>query len=154
MILEKDHCLLLRANLPNQYWAEEVNHATLLKNLVPTPSRDNLSSFQLWTGNFPRIESLQKFGCKVVFAVPKDKRPWKLSPTGETGFLLGFDYERVAYHIFKLNEKKVFITRHIIFFENEFLSLQSTPKPNKDEFFCSNVIILVEEEGRFFDCKE
>ncbi|MBW0516093.1 hypothetical protein O181_055808 [Austropuccinia psidii MF-1] len=84
-ILEKACCLLLKANLPNHYWAEAINHATLLTNLIPTPSRENLSPFQLWTGNAPKIKSLRTFGCKVVFAVPKQRSPWKLSTTGETG---------------------------------------------------------------------
>ncbi|MBW0469652.1 hypothetical protein O181_009367 [Austropuccinia psidii MF-1] len=63
-ILEKACCLLLGANIPNHYWAEAVNHATLLTNLIPTPSRENLSPFQLWTGTSPTIKSLRPFGCK------------------------------------------------------------------------------------------
>ncbi|MBW0485264.1 hypothetical protein O181_024979 [Austropuccinia psidii MF-1] len=102
-ILEKALCPLLRANLPKKYRAEAVNHASLLENLIPTPLRENLSPFQLWTGNSPRLKSLQT---------------------------------------------------HVIFFENEFPSLQSTPKPNEDELVCSNDILLVEEEEKFFDCKE
>ncbi|MBW0516091.1 hypothetical protein O181_055806, partial [Austropuccinia psidii MF-1] len=83
-VLEKAHCLLLKANLPHHYWEEAIYHATLLKNLIPTSSRENLSPFQLWTGNAPTMKSLRTFGCEVVFAVPKQRRPWKLSTTGET----------------------------------------------------------------------
>ncbi|MBW0532418.1 hypothetical protein O181_072133 [Austropuccinia psidii MF-1] len=127
-ILEKARCLLLESNLPNQYWAEAVNHSTLLKNLIPTPSRKNRSPFRLWTGSSPKIKNLRAFGCKVVFAVPKQKRPWKLAPTGEMGILLGFDYESPAYRVLKLSDKRVFIT--------------------------SEDVLLVEEEEKYFDCVE
>ncbi|MBW0557710.1 hypothetical protein O181_097425 [Austropuccinia psidii MF-1] len=74
-ILEKTRCLLLGANLPNQYWAEAVNHATFLINLIPTPSRDNQSPLYLRTGNAPRIKRIHTFGCKVIFAILREKRP-------------------------------------------------------------------------------
>ncbi|MBW0519955.1 hypothetical protein O181_059670 [Austropuccinia psidii MF-1] len=105
-ILEKARCLLLGENLPNHYWAEAVNHATLLTNLIPTPLRENLSPFQLWIGASPKIKSLRTFGCKVVFAVPKQRRPWELSSTGETDILLSSDYESPAYRKLKLNNKR------------------------------------------------
>ncbi|MBW0587706.1 hypothetical protein O181_127421 [Austropuccinia psidii MF-1] len=74
-ILEKAQCLFLGENLPNQYWAEAVSHATFLTNLIPTPSRNNLSPFHLWTGSAPKIKRIWTFGCKVVFAIPQNKRP-------------------------------------------------------------------------------
>ncbi|MBW0540859.1 hypothetical protein O181_080574 [Austropuccinia psidii MF-1] len=112
-ILEKARCLLLGANLPNKYWAEAVNHATLLINLIPTPSRNNQSPLYLWTGNAPRIKRMRTFGCKVVFAIPKQKRPWKLAPTGEVGIMLGMDYESPAYRVLKLTDNKVFSTSDV-----------------------------------------
>ncbi|MBW0530766.1 hypothetical protein O181_070481 [Austropuccinia psidii MF-1] len=99
-------------------------------------------------------KNLRTFGCKVVFAVPKQRRPWKLSPTGETGILLGFDYGSPAYRVLKLNNRKVFITRHFIFFENEFPSLQKTSQSNEDDLDYSDDVLLVEEEEKYFDCKE
>ncbi|MBW0485030.1 hypothetical protein O181_024745 [Austropuccinia psidii MF-1] len=38
-ILDKARCLLLTSNLPNQYWAEAINTATFLTNILPTPSK-------------------------------------------------------------------------------------------------------------------
>ncbi|MBW0528471.1 hypothetical protein O181_068186 [Austropuccinia psidii MF-1] len=48
-ILDKARCLLLTSNLPKSYWAEAVNTASFLSNLIPTPSRDNLSPFLAWS---------------------------------------------------------------------------------------------------------
>ncbi|MBW0496487.1 hypothetical protein O181_036202 [Austropuccinia psidii MF-1] len=60
---KKARCLLNNSNIPNSYWAEAVNTATLLSNLIHTPSRHNLSPHQLFKGLPPCIKKLQVFGC-------------------------------------------------------------------------------------------
>ncbi|MBW0491917.1 hypothetical protein O181_031632 [Austropuccinia psidii MF-1] len=153
-ILEKARCLLLGTNLPNQYWAEAVNHATLLINLIPTPSRNNQSPLYHWTGNALRIKRMRTFGYKVVFAIPKEKRPWKLAPTGEVGIMLGMDYEGPAYRVLKLTDKKVFSTRHVIFFKNDFPSPKNIPMAKESDLFFSDVERYPIDEDTFFDCQE
>ncbi|MBW0570349.1 hypothetical protein O181_110064 [Austropuccinia psidii MF-1] len=153
-ILEKARCLLLGANLPNNYWAKAVNHATLLISLIPNPSRNNQSPLYHWTGNSPRIKLACTLGCKVVFAIRKEKRPWKLAPTGEVGILLGLDYESPAYRILKLTDNKVFSTRHVIFFENDFASPNNIPMAKEGDLFASDVERYSPNEGTFFDCQE
>ncbi|MBW0478931.1 hypothetical protein O181_018646 [Austropuccinia psidii MF-1] len=90
-ILDKAIFLLLCLKLPHQYWAEAVNMATSLSNVIPTPSRNNYSPHCLWTKKSPKIKNIQTSGCKVIFNVPKQKRSWKFSSTGETGILLGLE---------------------------------------------------------------
>ncbi|MBW0473992.1 hypothetical protein O181_013707 [Austropuccinia psidii MF-1] len=103
-ILEKACFLLLGVNLPKQYWVEAVNHATLSINLIPTPSRYNQSPLFLWIGNAPRMKQICTFGCKWIFEIPRERRPWKLEPTGEVGILLGFD----DVEMFSRNEDTLF----------------------------------------------
>ncbi|MBW0487381.1 hypothetical protein O181_027096 [Austropuccinia psidii MF-1] len=153
-ILEKACCLLLGANPPNQYCAEAVSHATFLTNLIMDPSRNNLLQFHLWTGSAPKIKHIGMFGCKVVFAIPHEKRPWKLAPTGDIGILLGLDYDIPEYRILKLQDNKVFITRHVIFFENDFLSPSNLPKPKSDELFFSDEIYHLDSKEEVIDCQE
>ncbi|MBW0535256.1 hypothetical protein O181_074971 [Austropuccinia psidii MF-1] len=138
-ILEKALCLLLGANLPNQYWEEEVNHATLLINIIPTPSINNHSPLYHWTDNSPRIKHIHTFGCKVVFAIPREKRPWKLVPTGEVSILLGFDYESPAYRIMKFTENNVFSNWNVIFFEVDFPSPNNIPMAKQGDLLFSDV---------------
>ncbi|MBW0523147.1 hypothetical protein O181_062862 [Austropuccinia psidii MF-1] len=153
-ILEKACCLLLGENLPNQYWADAVNHATLLINLIPAPSRNNQSPLYHWTGNSPRIKRMSTFGCKVVFAIPKEKRPWKLAPTGKAGIMLGMDYEGPAYRVLKLTDNRVFSTRHVIFFKNDFPSPNNMPMAKESNLFFNNVERYPIDEDTFFDCQE
>ncbi|MBW0495924.1 hypothetical protein O181_035639 [Austropuccinia psidii MF-1] len=153
-ILEKARCVLLGANLPNQYWAEAVNHATLLINLIPTPSRNNQSPLYHWTGNAPRIKCIGTFGCKVVFAIPKEKRSWKLARTEEVGIMLSMDYEGPAYRILKLTDNQLFSTRHVIFFKNDFPSPNNMPMAKESNLFFSDVERYPIDKDTFFDCQE
>ncbi|MBW0495007.1 hypothetical protein O181_034722 [Austropuccinia psidii MF-1] len=57
-ILDKARCLLLTSNLPNQYWEEAINTTTYLTNVITTPSKRNLSPYQLWSNNSPRINKI------------------------------------------------------------------------------------------------
>ncbi|MBW0502953.1 hypothetical protein O181_042668 [Austropuccinia psidii MF-1] len=82
-ILDKARCLLLTSNLFRSYWAKAVNTASFLSNLVPTPSRDSLSPFSLWSSKPSRIKRLKNSGCKAFILVHKSKREWKLSPTSK-----------------------------------------------------------------------
>ncbi|MBW0495170.1 hypothetical protein O181_034885 [Austropuccinia psidii MF-1] len=58
------------------------------------------------------------------------------------------------YCVLKLNDKKVSITRNIIFFENYFLSLKNTPKSDEDTLFYSDKIVHIDNDEKFFDFKE
>ncbi|MBW0537362.1 hypothetical protein O181_077077 [Austropuccinia psidii MF-1] len=98
-ILEKAKCLLNGSNLPKLYWAEAINTATTLSNLIPTPSRHNMSPYTLWTKFPPRIKKLKVFGCQAVVLVPKEHREWKLSESGSEGIFLGYENEMTSYRI-------------------------------------------------------
>ncbi|MBW0534108.1 hypothetical protein O181_073823 [Austropuccinia psidii MF-1] len=76
-IIEKTRCLINHSGLPKCYWAEALNTAVLLSNLVPTPSRFNLSPYSLWTGNSPRLRKLRVFGCRVTVFIPRSHWDWK-----------------------------------------------------------------------------
>ncbi|MBW0548016.1 hypothetical protein O181_087731 [Austropuccinia psidii MF-1] len=118
--------------LRNHYWAESLNTAVFLSNLIPTPSRLNLSPYTLWTGNPPRIKKLRVFGCKAIVSIPRNHREWKLGPAGEIGVLLGYENDNSAYRILRLSDKKVLISKHVRFDESNFPF--SKTQPQSDEF--------------------
>ncbi|MBW0531847.1 hypothetical protein O181_071562 [Austropuccinia psidii MF-1] len=150
-ILDKARCLLLTSNLPRSYWAEAVKTASFLSNVAPTPSRDNLSPYSIWSSKPSRIKRLKTFGCKAFILVHKNKREWKLSPRSEEGILLGFVNDNSAYRILRLRDKVVVITSHALFAEDKFPSLDD--KPNVPT--CSRwVKISQEDDETFFDCEE
>ncbi|MBW0494125.1 hypothetical protein O181_033840 [Austropuccinia psidii MF-1] len=127
-ILEKTRCLLNGSNLPNSYWAEALSTATHLSNLIPTPSRHNKSPYALWTKMHPRIKKLRVFGCLAILIIPKNLRNWKLSQTGREGILLGYENDMSAYRVLRIHDREVIVSRHVIFNESVFPSLQGKPK--------------------------
>ncbi|MBW0535737.1 hypothetical protein O181_075452 [Austropuccinia psidii MF-1] len=152
-ILDKARCLLLTSNLPNFYWEEAVNTATYLVNSIPTPSRNNQSPYFLWTGVSPKIGMIRTFGFKVVFHVPRNRCSWKLAPTGEIRILLGITNES-TYCILKISDNKVYTSRHVTFFENNFPTLNNCEEPNNNMIPNTIWNEFVEEEDKFYDCLE
>ncbi|MBW0541403.1 hypothetical protein O181_081118, partial [Austropuccinia psidii MF-1] len=119
-IIEKARCLLNRSNLPKKYWAEAVKTAAFLSNLIPTPSRNNISPYASWKGLPPRIKRLRVFGCRAVISIPRSQRSWKFGPVGAEGVLLGYENKNSAYRILRLSDLKVVISKHVKFEEDVF----------------------------------
>jgi transposase InsO family protein len=55
-ILDKARGLMKSSNLPRSFWAEAVNTAVFLSNLLPTASRSDQSPYQLWTSCPPPLK--------------------------------------------------------------------------------------------------
>ncbi|MBW0535741.1 hypothetical protein O181_075456 [Austropuccinia psidii MF-1] len=149
-ILDKARCLLIRSNLPRSYWAKVVNTATFLSNLIPTASRNNKSPFVLWVSNLPRLKRLRTFSCKTFIMVQRKDRDWKLATTSEEGILLGFENYNSSYQILQLQDKKVVVTRHALFIEDNFPSLDK----GSDFTDCSRWVDTGDENDVFFDFNE
>ncbi|MBW0482344.1 hypothetical protein O181_022059 [Austropuccinia psidii MF-1] len=149
-ILDKVKCLILTSNLPNKYWAEAINTATFLTNILPTPLKKNLSLYFLWTTQLPKIKRIHTFSCKVIFLIPKQKRSWKLGPVGQEGVLVGFNNDP-SYRILKCSDGKVSCSRHVIFFENECPILKNLKESDVPRFINS---WYNSEEEEFFNCQE
>ncbi|MBW0471575.1 hypothetical protein O181_011290 [Austropuccinia psidii MF-1] len=151
-ILEKTRCLLGSANLPDCYWSEAMSTATLLSNLIPTSLRMNKSPYFLWTNQPPQIKRLRTFGCLAFIANPREHRTWKMGPAGVEGILLGYESENTAYHILRISDAKVIVTKHSTFDEGNFPSLTEVIEGiqlNLDDF---TTAVGESEEGT--DCSE
>ncbi|MBW0547431.1 hypothetical protein O181_087146 [Austropuccinia psidii MF-1] len=96
-ILNKAKCLLIGSNLPQHYCRSS------------------------------RIKRIKTFGCKAVILIPKHLQSWKFSPSGEDGILLGYENENSAYRILRIRDRTIVITRHALFAENHFPSIDSNP---------------------------
>ncbi|MBW0586134.1 hypothetical protein O181_125849 [Austropuccinia psidii MF-1] len=57
-ILDKAQCLLITSHFSNQYWAEAINTATYLTNILPRPLKKELSPYFLWTNQLPKIKKI------------------------------------------------------------------------------------------------
>ena len=66
--------MLLDADLPQRYWAEEVSTAAYLRNRCPTTAVKEMTSFEAWYGKKPKVGHLRVFGCEAYAHIPKDER--------------------------------------------------------------------------------
>ncbi|MBW0502369.1 hypothetical protein O181_042084 [Austropuccinia psidii MF-1] len=119
-LLDKAKCLLNGSGLPKRFWAEAVNTATLLCNLIPTPSRHNNSPYALWTGKSPRIKKLRIFGCQAIVLIQRNLREWKLGESGCRGIFLGYENDMSSYRVMRLSDGKIVISKHVLFDESVF----------------------------------
>ncbi|MBW0535071.1 hypothetical protein O181_074786 [Austropuccinia psidii MF-1] len=122
-ILLKKRCILNHSNFPNFYWEEEVQTATILCNIVPTPSRTNHSPFSLWKGSPPQIKNIRTFDFQAIISLQKEHLEWKFGRSGNKGVLLGFENNNTSYCILRILNKKEVIARHATFNENLFLKV-------------------------------
>ncbi|MBW0470524.1 hypothetical protein O181_010239 [Austropuccinia psidii MF-1] len=122
-IIKKDCFLLAKSNLPAQFWANAVNTAVFLSNLIPTAMRDGWSPNFLWTNSPERFSKLKNFGCRAMVYNLGQHIRWKLDPPGQPGIFIGYENNNTAYRILRLTDLKVLITQHATFNKNFFPSI-------------------------------
>ncbi|MBW0466606.1 hypothetical protein O181_006321 [Austropuccinia psidii MF-1] len=100
-----------------------INTSTFLCNIVPTPSRHNLSPYVLWKGLPPHVKPLRTFGFQALITVPKHHREWKLAPAAKEGILLGYENDNTSYQILCTRDRKVVVANNVVSREDVFPSL-------------------------------
>ena len=56
-----------------KYWAEAINSATDLSNILPSKTGDGIP-YEIWHGKKPRLDNIRPFGCLVYVYSQKDTR--------------------------------------------------------------------------------
>ncbi|MBW0536422.1 hypothetical protein O181_076137 [Austropuccinia psidii MF-1] len=127
---------------------QAIKTAAFLSNLIPTPSRNNISPYAAWKGLPPRIKRLRVFGCRAVISIPRSQRSWKLGPVGAEGVLLGYENKNSAYRILCLSDLKVVISKDVKFEENVFPQIQGMSSTKKAWLVPYNGSIETEDIAR------
>ena len=81
--------MLADAKLPHSFWAEAVSTAVYLKNQSSTKALKDMTPFEAWTKEKPRIEHLRVFGCDAYAHIPKDERK-KLASKSKKCIFVGY----------------------------------------------------------------
>ncbi|MBW0510313.1 hypothetical protein O181_050028 [Austropuccinia psidii MF-1] len=121
-ILEKSRCMLLQSQLPNKFWAEAVSTATFLCNLIPKHD-DQRTPYEIWHNSKPPLHRLKPFGCKAWLKIPAHSIKNKFDSKAWDGIFLGYENEASSYHILRLLDQEIIISRQVIFDEKNFPSL-------------------------------
>ena len=134
-LMDKARCLLFEARLPNEFWAEAVNTATYLLNNSPSKCVESTPE-EIWSGKKPNLAHLKVYGCKAFAHVPAQKRK-KLDPRATPCIFVGYSLKSKGYRLFDPRKSSVFISRDVIFSENETGStlLQNSCENNNQPFY-------------------
>ena len=88
-IMDKARTMLLEAQLPARFWAEEVNTAVYLLNRSPTIALNGVMLFEAWHGRKHTISHLRRFGCDAYLHMA-DALRLKLDSKTRRCVLLGY----------------------------------------------------------------
>lgn len=109
--------MLIDAKMGYVFWAEAVNTAVHLQNMLPSRSVER-TSFELWFGKKPDYGRLQILGCTAFVHIPKEKRS-KLAPKAEKLTFVGYSDCHKAFRFIDQATKKLVISRDVRFVEME-----------------------------------
>ena len=129
-IVECALTLLSHASLPITHWTYAVTTTLHLINRLPTP---RLSHKSLWEKLFhkpPDISHIRNFGY-ICFPYLRPYNTHKLQPRTTPCIFLGYPTHTKGYICLNPKTRRVYISKHVLFNETEFLpdmSLDSTPQ--------------------------
>ena len=121
-LLDMVRAMMSRTELPISFWGYALETAAFMINRIPTKSADK-TPYEIWTGRVPNLSFLKIWGCE---AYVKRLTSTKLDPRSDKCFFVGYPRETKGYYFYHRSGNKVFVARHGIFLEEEFLSKESS----------------------------
>lgn len=100
-----------------KFWAEAVNTAVYVLNRTGPSPVNNKTSFELFFKKKPSINHLRVFGSEVFVHIPKEKRR-KWNKKAKNGIFIGYCDDTKGYRVWIPEEKKIEVSRDIVFREN------------------------------------
>ena len=109
--------MIYHANLPKSFWGEAVNTTVHILNRLPTKAVADKTPFEVFTGKRPSVSYFKVFGCSAFVHIPEQKRT-KLDSKSTKMIFVGYSSKSKAYRLWDQDEKKIIISRDVIFDEN------------------------------------
>ncbi|XP_074306315.1 uncharacterized protein LOC141641557 [Silene latifolia] len=116
-LLETAKALRFQAQLPKHFWGDMVLAVTHLINLMPTSVLNWSTPFEALFKKSPDYSHLRVIGCLCYVA---HKVGDKFEPRSNRCVFLGYPFAQKGYRLFDLDNKKVILSRDVIFQEKVF----------------------------------
>jgi transposase InsO family protein len=110
--------LLKSMEVPGKFWGEAVSTAIYLLNRAPTKSVVGKTPYEAYYNRKPSVAHLRVFRC-VRFIKKVTPYLSKLSDRSKQMVFIGYDPNTKGYQMFDPEAKKIVVTRHIVFKEEE-----------------------------------
>jgi transposase InsO family protein len=119
-IIECALTLLSHASLPTTHWTYAVTTAIHLINRLPSPHLSHKSPWEHLFHKAPDITHLKTFGC-LCYPYLRPYNTHKLQPRSTPCIFLGYPSHTKGYICLDPTSHRIYISRHVIFNESEFL---------------------------------
>ncbi|MFS7989867.1 putative RNA-directed DNA polymerase [Helianthus anomalus] len=116
-IMNMVRCLLTEKSMPKYFWSEAAKWACHVLNRCVSRSLDDRVPEEFWTGLKPSVEHFKVFGCIGHVHIPAQMRT-KLDARSHKCVFLGISQESKAYRLYDPKNKKIVISRDVIFDED------------------------------------
>jgi hypothetical protein len=110
--------MLSARQVPKQFWPEAVKWATYVLNRSPTLSVKDMTPEEAWCGVKPSVHHFRTFGC-IGHVHIHDSQRRKLDDKSKKCVLLGVSEESKAYKLYDPINKKIIISRDVVFEESK-----------------------------------
>ncbi|KAG8496510.1 hypothetical protein CXB51_008987 [Gossypium anomalum] len=116
-IMEKVRCMLSNANLPKSFWAEAAFTVCFLINRSPSVAIEKKTPQEVWSGNPANYSDLKIFWCPAYANVDNGK----LEPRAIKCVFFGYKAGVKGYKLWCPENRKVVISRDVVFYETAML---------------------------------
>nr|GEV89126.1 putative ribonuclease H-like domain-containing protein [Tanacetum cinerariifolium] len=117
-LIEAARTMLADFKLPTTFWAEAVNTACYVQNMVLIVKPNNKTLYKLFRGRTPALSFIKPFGCHVTILNTLDHLV-KFDGKADEGFFVGYSLNSEAFRVFNTKTRKVEENLHIRFLEDK-----------------------------------
>ncbi|GJV74607.1 ribonuclease H-like domain-containing protein [Tanacetum coccineum] len=116
-LIEAARTMLADSKLPTTFWAEAVNTACYVQNMVLVTKPHNKTPYELFLGRKPALGFMRPFGCPVTILNTIDHLG-KFDGKADEGFFIGYSINSKAFRVFNSRTRIVKENLHVQFSEN------------------------------------
>jgi len=113
-LLERTRCVLFNVGLNRSFWGEAINITCFLINRIPSTAIGLKTPIEIWNGKTANYSNLRVFGYNAYYHVNEGK----MVPRSRKGLFMGYGDGVKDYRIWSPSEKKVLLSRDVIFDES------------------------------------
>jgi transposase InsO family protein len=117
-LMDMVRSMLSCREIPKEFWPEAVNWAIYILNRSPTAALNNITPEEAWSSIKPSVRHFRVFGCVAYTHVPDAQRK-KLDNKSVKCIFLGVSEESKAYRLYNPANKRIIVSRDVIFVESE-----------------------------------
>jgi len=114
--------MMSQSDLPLSFWGYALETIAFTLNRVPSKSVDK-TLYEIWTAKSHSLSFLKFWGCE---AYVKQLQSDKLTPKSDKCIFVGYPRETLGYYFYNREEGKVFVARHGVLLEEEFLNRKAS----------------------------